>query len=54
VIAGHGVLVLTGNDFFFSETAETYLRLSISKLDESDISEGISRLAQALQAIYSG
>jgi DNA-binding transcriptional MocR family regulator len=48
----HGVKVAFGDHFFSSETADTYLRLSISKLNESEIIEGIQRLAKALKHIH--
>jgi len=54
VLVAHGVQALPGNYFFFSETSENYLRLSISKLNEEEITEGIKRLANALQTIYTG
>ena len=48
----HGVKVLPGNYFFSSDTADSFLRLSISTLNEEEIKEGIRRLAGALKELY--
>lgn len=47
-----GVEVAIGNSFFFSGSPDTYLRLSISALNEEEIEEGIRRLGAALQHLY--
>lgn len=52
LFAGHGVQVALGNYCFFSATPDTYLRLSISSLNEAEIVTGISRLAEALATVY--
>ena len=48
----HGIQVKVTNHFFSSEERGTYLRLSISMLNEAEITEGIQRLAQALGQLY--
>lgn len=53
LLAAHGVKVALGSSFFFSDTS-THLRLSISRLNEEEIVEGIWRLSMALRHIYSG
>ncbi len=52
-LAAHGVEATTGGSFFYGETPDTYLRLSISPLDEGEITEGVRRLAAALRQIHS-
>ncbi len=52
LLAVHGVEAATGAGFFCGETPGTYLRLSISPLDETEISDGIRRLAAALREAY--
>lgn len=47
-----GIEVAIGNSFFFSGSADTYLRLSISALNEAEIEEGIRRLGAALRQLY--
>ena len=54
LLAAHGVKVALGSSFFFSDTSDTHLRLSISRLNEEEIVEGIRRLSMALLHIYSG
>jgi DNA-binding transcriptional MocR family regulator len=51
-LAARGVAVATGASFFPGETPDTYLRLSISALNEEEIGEGIRRLAAALGQAY--
>ncbi len=52
--AAHGIQVAPGSSFFFSGTSDTYLRLSISTLNEEEIMEGIKRLSKALKHVYNG
>jgi DNA-binding transcriptional MocR family regulator len=52
LLAAHGVEAATGSDFFNWETPETYLRLSISPLDEGEITAGVQRLAAALRQAH--
>jgi DNA-binding transcriptional MocR family regulator len=52
LLAAHGVEAATGGSFFCGETPDTYLRLSISPLDETEISDGIRRLAAALREAH--
>jgi DNA-binding transcriptional MocR family regulator len=52
LLAAHGVRAAAGSWFFSSPQADSYLRLSISALDEEEIAEGIKRLAGALRAVY--
>jgi DNA-binding transcriptional MocR family regulator len=53
-LASHGVQVAHGRRFFHTEPAHTYLRLSISSLDEAEIVEGIRRLSRALHHAHTG
>ncbi len=48
----NGVSASRGSDFFFSRASDSYLRLSISTLNEEEIVEGIRRLSRVLQQIY--
>lgn len=52
LFAAHGVKVGLGDHFFPSETADTHLRLSISRLNEEEIVAGVRRLAMALGHLY--
>lgn len=52
IFTSYGVQAAFGDHFFSAETTHTYLRLSISTLNELEIIEGIQRLARALQHIY--
>lgn len=52
LFTSHGIQVEFGDQFFSSETKDTYLRLSISKLNEAEIIEGIQRLGQTLEKLY--
>jgi len=52
VLAPHGVLAFPGYLFYPSISPGPHLRLSISTLDETEIEEGLERLAQALRNIY--
>ena len=52
LLASHGVQTCSGRYFFCSETPETYIRLSMSTLNEEEIAEGIQRLGAALQSAY--
>ncbi len=52
LLAAHGVEAKTGAGFFCGEPPDTYLRLSISTLNEEEIAEGIRRLAAALRQAY--
>lgn len=47
-----GVKAAPGHYFFCGNSMETYLRLSISTLNEEEIIEGVQRLADALTHIY--
>lgn len=49
----HGIKVSYGAHFFISENTEPYVRLSISKLNDEEIIEGVKRLSKALYQIYS-
>jgi DNA-binding transcriptional MocR family regulator len=51
--AARGLRVTPGRNFFYSRTAEPYVRLSISTLDEREIVEGVRRLAAALTDAHS-
>ena len=46
-----GVRVVPGSSHFYGKPDGTYLRLSIAHLDESDIVEGIKRLAGAFEQL---
>lgn len=52
LLAQCGVRAALGTLFFAEQTSETYIRLSISKLDESEIAEGIRRLGEALALFW--
>jgi DNA-binding transcriptional MocR family regulator len=52
LLATHGVRAAAGSWFFSSPQTDSYLRLSISALDEEEIVEGVGRLACALQSLY--
>jgi len=52
VLAPHGVLAFPGYLFYPSISPAPHLRLSISTLDETEIEEGLERLARALRNIY--
>ncbi len=51
--AARGIHVSLGRYFSFSRTSERSIRVSISTLDEPEISEGVHRLATALQRLHS-
>ena len=53
LFASHGVEITPGKYFFYSENPGTYLRLSISTLNEEEIAEGVQRLSKALDHVYS-
>ena len=46
-----GVSVVDGKNFFIKPTNETFIRISISNCNESEIEEGIKRIGIALNAI---
>jgi DNA-binding transcriptional MocR family regulator len=48
----HGVLALPGSRYFPKPPRDHYIRLSISKLDENEIVEGVGRLGRALRKLY--
>jgi DNA-binding transcriptional MocR family regulator len=52
LFASHGVVVADGSFFFYSEISEICVRLSISSLNEDEITEGIRRLSNALREAY--
>ncbi|MCP5103961.1 MAG: PLP-dependent aminotransferase family protein [bacterium] len=52
LFASYDVQVTPGRYFFFSQNPDTYLRLSISTLNEEEIEEGVQRLAKALCQVY--
>lgn len=52
LLAAYGVEATAGGSFFTAQTPETYLRLSISTLNDAEIVEGIRRLAAALGQVY--
>ena len=52
LFASHGVVVADGSFFFYSETSEICVRLSISSMNEDEITEGIRRLSNALREAY--
>lgn len=52
LLAAHGVELAHGHSFFPAQTSEHYLRLSISALDEAQITEGIRRLGCALREAH--
>ena len=49
--ASHGIRVSMGDRFYAGKAPGVCLRLSISKLDEREISEGVKRLALSLRAL---
>jgi len=51
LMAGHGLSVSYGGYYFPDSGESEYFRLSIAKLDEDEIREGIVRLGKALRAI---
>ena len=54
LFAAHGMQPLLGEQFFLSGRTPPSLRLSISMLGETEISEGIRRLGAALSQAYDG
>ena len=52
LLAKNGVQAAFGDSFFLSKTADVHLRLSISQLDETEISDGVRALAAALKELY--
>lgn len=54
LLASFGVKAAHGRSFFCGNTTGTYLRLSISTLNEEETVEGIQRLADALAHVYAG
>jgi DNA-binding transcriptional MocR family regulator len=50
----HGVVVSPGSYYFPHKKKSRHFRISISSLDESEISEGISRAGKALYQIVKG
>jgi len=52
LLASFGVAVTPGKYFFYTQTPDTYLRLSISTLNEEEILEGMQRMAQAFSHVY--
>lgn len=53
LFASFGVEMAHGRRFFFTEPRDTYVRLSISTLDEDEIVEGIRRFSRALEQVHS-
>lgn len=47
----YGVLITDGGRFFYSPTCQYYIRLSISRSNEAEITEGIKRMALAINDI---
>jgi DNA-binding transcriptional MocR family regulator len=52
LLASHGVSAADGSFFYFTETSDVCLRLSISALNEDEITDGIRRLSNALRQVY--
>jgi DNA-binding transcriptional MocR family regulator len=50
----HGVVVSPGSYYFPHKKMSEHFRISISRLDESEISEGISRAGRALYEMVEG
>jgi DNA-binding transcriptional MocR family regulator len=50
----HGVVVSPGSYYFPHKKKSEHFRISISRLDESEISEGISRTGRALYQMVKG
>ena len=48
----HGVTVSKGAQYFPKTPRDHHMRLSISKLDEKEIEEAVSRLCKALRTLY--
>jgi DNA-binding transcriptional MocR family regulator len=48
ILLKHGVLVSPGLYYFFSSKIQKYFRISISSLNEDEITQGIKRLGMAL------
>jgi DNA-binding transcriptional MocR family regulator len=48
----HGTNINPGSRFFIEEDNHFYFRLTISKLNEKEIKDGISRLSRALSEFY--
>lgn len=48
----HGVAVADGRTFFFSSPREHFVRLSISRLNEMEIEEGVKRMGKALNELH--
>jgi DNA-binding transcriptional MocR family regulator len=48
----NGLQVALGHYFFSTQVPDTYLRLSISTLDDTQIKEGIQRLQKTFQQLY--
>jgi DNA-binding transcriptional MocR family regulator len=52
VFASYGVKVMHGIEFFYGDCPGSFIRLSISSCEEEKITEGIVRLAKALESVY--
>lgn len=52
LFATHGVEVAPGHRFYHSAPARTFLRLSISTLNEAEIVDGVQRLSRALSHAF--
>lgn len=50
----HGVIVSPGGYYFPEQSASEYFRLSISRIDEKEIREGLKRLGTALEELSWG
>jgi DNA-binding transcriptional MocR family regulator len=50
----HGVVVSPGSYYFPHKKVSEHFRISISRLDESEISEGIARAGEALHQLVKG
>ena len=47
----YGVMITDGSRFFHTPPSQHYIRLSISKCNETEIREGIYRMAKAIEAL---
>ncbi len=45
----YGVMITDGNRFFYTSPKQCYIRLSISRSNEAEITEGIKRMARAIE-----
>lgn len=50
-MAGHGVIVTPGAYFFLDQTESEYFRISLARINDDEIKEGLARLGKALRQL---